>query len=78
MVLTEDFRYPGVSGKKPKGLGHQQWFSKRIFLMSANNEKVYSSFIDVMNLKKSPTTLLHPYIIKEILVHTFSKKHRIK
>ncbi|WP_186673085.1 NAD(P)/FAD-dependent oxidoreductase [Sporosarcina sp. BP05] len=76
MVITEDFRYPGVSGKKPFGLSIQQWYSKHIFLLSSKNQKVYESFIDVMNLVQSPTILLRPWIVKKVLVHRFFMKRK--
>ncbi|WP_432354492.1 FAD-dependent oxidoreductase [Sporosarcina sp. A2] len=74
MVLTEDFRYPGVTGKTPTGLTIQQWYSKKIFLLSASSQNVYASFIDVMNLVQPPTSLLRFGIMKEVLLHGVFKK----
>lgn len=74
MVITEDFRYPSVSGKKPIGLSIQQWYSKNIFLLSSRNKEVYDSFIHVMNLVKTPLALMRPGIIKKVFVQTFSRK----
>lgn len=74
MVITEDYRYPGISGKKPIGLAVQQWYAKNIFLLSAQNEKIYNSFINVMNLVRPTTHLLHPSIITRVLARVFTKK----
>ncbi|REB08765.1 glutamate synthase subunit beta [Sporosarcina sp. BI001-red] len=69
MVLTEDLRYPGVIGKKPIGLPIQQWYTKKIFQLSATHEHIYALFIDVMNLVQPQTILLRPGIVKKVLMH---------
>lgn len=66
MVLCEDFRYPGVKGKKPFGLGFQQWYVKRIFQLSAVNRPIYQDFIKVMNLTGSALILFKPSTIKAV------------
>lgn len=66
MVMAEDLRYPGISGKAPFGLSFQKWFSKQIFLLSAKDEKIYDSFIKVMNLVEPATTLLKPGILGRV------------
>ena len=73
MVITEDFRYPETIGKKPAGLSIQQWYAKKIFLLSSENQEIYNSFIKVMNLICPITILMSPRIIKQVLKKTFSK-----
>lgn len=73
MVITEDFRYPGTTGKKPIGLFIQQWYAKNIFLLSSQNQEIYHSFIKVMNLVRPMTILMHPKIIKTVLKRIFFK-----
>ncbi|WHY64929.1 FAD-dependent oxidoreductase [Neobacillus sp. SuZ13] len=73
MVITEDFRYPETNGKKPTGLFIQQWYAKKIFLLSSENQEIYNSFIKVMNLIRPMTILMSPRIIKQVLKKTFSK-----
>ncbi|OIK11351.1 hypothetical protein BIV60_18275 [Bacillus sp. MUM 116] len=70
MVLCEDFRYEKVKGKKPFGLKFQQWYVKKIFLLSAKNRKIYDDLIKVMNLLSPPTILFKPYIFKEVFKRT--------
>ncbi|WP_332694321.1 NAD(P)/FAD-dependent oxidoreductase [Halalkalibacter lacteus] len=74
MVITEDFRYPGISGKKPISLKFQQWYTKNIFLLSSQNKTIYNSFINVMHLLKPTTILMHPRIIKRVLARFFLNK----
>ncbi|MEH7493656.1 FAD-dependent oxidoreductase [Neobacillus niacini] len=74
MVITEDFRYPATTGKRPFGLFIQQLYAKKIFLLSSQNKEVYDAFVKVMNLVRPISSLMTPSIIKAILIHTFSKK----
>lgn len=67
MVLCEDFRYPGVKGKKPFGLSFQQWYMKRIFQLSAMNRPIYQDFVKVMNLKSSAAILFKPSTIFSVI-----------
>ncbi|WP_394232180.1 FAD-dependent monooxygenase [Niallia oryzisoli] len=74
MVITEDFRYPGISGKKPIGLSIQQWYAKKIFLLSSQNQDIYDSFVKVMNLIQPITILMKPKILTKVLGQIMSKK----
>lgn len=74
MVIFEDFRYPATSGKKPPGLSIQQWYAKNIFLLSSQNQDIYSAFIKVMHLLRPTSTLIHPRIIISVLKRTFGNK----
>ena len=76
MVITEDFRYPAAKGKIPFGLSIQQWYARKIFLLSSQNQEVYDSFIKVMNLVRPITSLMKPSILKVVLLHTFSKSRK--
>ena len=69
MVLCEDFRYSEVKGKKPFGLILQQWYVKKIFLLSASNKEIYQDFVKVMNLVRSAAILFKPNTVKEVLKH---------
>ncbi|WP_338453106.1 hypothetical protein R4Z09_15275 [Niallia oryzisoli] len=74
MVITEDFRYPGISGNKPFGLSIQQWYAKKIFLLSSQNQDIYDSFIKVMNLIKPITFLMRPRILRKAFGRVLNKK----
>jgi 2-polyprenyl-6-methoxyphenol hydroxylase-like FAD-dependent oxidoreductase len=67
MVLCEDFRYGKVKGKRPFGLKFQQWYVKKIFLLSAKNKAIYQDFAKVMNLVSPATILFKPSTLKEVL-----------
>jgi 2-polyprenyl-6-methoxyphenol hydroxylase-like FAD-dependent oxidoreductase len=76
MVITEDFRYPATTGKKPFGLSIQQWYAKNIFLLSSQNQEVYNSFVKVMNLVRPITSLMKPSIIKDVLKFAISNSRK--
>jgi 2-polyprenyl-6-methoxyphenol hydroxylase-like FAD-dependent oxidoreductase len=78
MVITEDFRYPATANtrKRPFGLFIQQWYAKKIFLLSAHNKEVYDRFVKVMNLVRPISSLMTPSIIKSVLIHAFSRNHK--
>jgi 2-polyprenyl-6-methoxyphenol hydroxylase-like FAD-dependent oxidoreductase len=73
MVLAEDFRYSETTGKKPAGLSVQQWYAKKVFLLSSQDLFTYDSFVKVMNLVKPITILMHPKIIIRVLKQVISK-----
>ncbi|MEH7180368.1 glutamate synthase subunit beta [Neobacillus vireti] len=76
MVITEDYRYPATTGKKPYGLTLQQWYAKNIFILSSQNQDVYDNFVKVMNLVSPVSSLMKPSIIKNVLTHAFSKNSK--
>ncbi|MCM3570331.1 FAD-dependent monooxygenase [Neobacillus mesonae] len=73
MVITEDFRFPDTIGKKPMGLSLQQWYAKQIFLLSSQNQRIYHSFVKVMNLIQPMTILMYPKIIGAVLKRALFK-----
>ncbi|WHZ00791.1 FAD-dependent monooxygenase [Neobacillus sp. YX16] len=74
MVITEDFRYPATNGKRPFGLFIQQWYARKIFLLSSQNKEVYDAFVKVMNLVRPISSLMTPRIIKSVLFHALLKR----
>lgn len=50
MATTESFRHPDILGKRPISIKVMQWFTKKIYQASANQEDVYLLLAQVMNL----------------------------
>ncbi|PLS08565.1 glutamate synthase subunit beta [Neobacillus cucumis] len=67
MVLSEDFRYDEVRGKKPFGLKGLQWYVKRIFLLSSKNKRIYKDLVKVMNLVSPAAILFKPNTLLDVL-----------
>lgn len=67
MVITEDFRYPDIIGKKPIELKIQQWYAKQIYLLSTEKRDIYDHFIKVMNLVEPISFLMKPRILGSVL-----------
>ncbi|WP_053368810.1 FAD-dependent oxidoreductase [Bacillus sp. FJAT-27245] len=77
MVMAENLRYPGISDKIPFGLSFQQWFTKQIFLLSAKDEKIYDSFIKVMNLVEPAAILLKPGILGSVFLNNRGNRKKL-
>ena len=62
MTITEAFRHPEIEGNKPILHPFKQWYSKRIYQLSAVDHDVYLRLVRVMNLLKSPLHFFHPKV----------------
>ncbi|MDZ5609773.1 FAD-dependent monooxygenase [Bacillus pseudomycoides] len=67
MVTTEAFRHPKIKGKKVFIQPFQQWYTKKIYQLSASNTDIYIRLVRVMNLTRSPLHLFHPKVWFAIL-----------
>ena len=72
MACVEDFRYPQAEGKRPFGLGFMQGYVRHVFMLSTTNPKVYTRFLGVLNLIKSPYSLFHPAVLMRVLGRIFT------
>nr|WP_090996568.1 glutamate synthase [Bacillus sp. 491mf] len=63
MTTTESFRHPKIKGSKPIMQPFQQWYTKKIYQLSASNSEVYIRLVRVMNLIRSPLHLFHPKVL---------------
>ncbi len=67
MATTEAFRHPKIKGDKSFIQPFQQWYTKKIYQLSANNPDIYIRLVRVMNLMRSPLHLFHPKVWFAIL-----------
>ncbi|WP_257352300.1 FAD-dependent oxidoreductase [Pseudalkalibacillus decolorationis] len=73
MTITEAFRHPDIKGDKPFLQPIKQWYSKRVFQLSAFDPEVYLRLVRVMNLIRSPLHLFHPKVAFAVLSNKKSK-----
>ncbi|KKB40348.1 NAD(P)/FAD-dependent oxidoreductase [Bacillus thermotolerans] len=73
MVITEDFRYPDITGKRSPFLKTQQWYAKQVYLLSSKNEHIYDTFVKVMNLVQPINSLMQPRILMSVLKRALFK-----
>ena len=64
----EDFRYPETQGQKPFLTDMINAYLARVHRATHHDTVVYSQFLRVMNLMAPPTSLLHPRIIRRVMV----------
>lgn len=75
MTTGEDFRYPAVPGKRPRGTALLHRYMNRVHLAATHDEVVCRAFFDVANLLKAPTSLFHPALVWRVFRRTAA--HRI-
>lgn len=62
-TTSEDFRYAGIEGKRPFGIGMLQGYTQRVCRLTATNPFATQSFYEVLNMLKPPMALFHPRIL---------------
>jgi 2-polyprenyl-6-methoxyphenol hydroxylase-like FAD-dependent oxidoreductase len=67
LAVGEDFRSPGTSGPRPPGLTVLNSYVERVHVATQTDTKVYRDFLDVMNLVKPGTSLLHPATLWRVM-----------
>jgi hypothetical protein len=67
LAAGEDFRYPQTVGPRTPVTGFINSYVERVHIATHNDTLVYGAFLQVMNLKKAPTSLFHPKIVWHVL-----------
>ncbi len=67
MAVSEDFRFRGVTGPRPRGLEMGNRYVAMVHRAVIRDARVYSQFLRVLNLLESPNTLFRPSIIARVL-----------
>ncbi|MGG3623036.1 glutamate synthase [Bacillus gobiensis] len=69
MATTEALRHPEVKGARTFLQPYKQWYSKRVYELSASEPEIYIRLVRVMNLIRSPLHLFHPKVLFPILTN---------
>lgn len=77
MAITEAFRHPNINGDKPLIQPIKQWYSKKVYQLSADDPEIYLRLVRVMNLMRPPLHLFHPKVGFAILTN-YKKRKNIK
>ncbi|EQB37143.1 MULTISPECIES: NAD(P)/FAD-dependent oxidoreductase [Virgibacillus] len=75
MATTEVLRHPDIKGDRSVILPFKQWYSRKVYELSAVDPEIYLRLVKVMNLMEPPTHLFHPSVGNAILT---SKKQSRK
>jgi 2-polyprenyl-6-methoxyphenol hydroxylase-like FAD-dependent oxidoreductase len=67
MAVSEDFRFRGVTGPRPRGLEVGNRYVAMVHRAVTRDARVYGQFLRVLNLLDSPNTLFRPSIIARVL-----------
>jgi 2-polyprenyl-6-methoxyphenol hydroxylase-like FAD-dependent oxidoreductase len=66
-TVGEDFRFATTQGKKAPETDFINGYVNRVNRATHHDTVVYRAFLDVMNLIKPPTSLMHPRIMMRVL-----------
>ncbi|ALC83914.1 MULTISPECIES: FAD-dependent oxidoreductase [Bacillus] len=69
MATTEALRHPEVKGARTFVQPYKQWYSKRVYELSASEPEIYIRLVRVINLIRSPLHLYHPKVLFPILTN---------
>ncbi len=67
MAISEDFRFPEVTGPRPAGLELGNRYVGMVHRAVTRDPQVYSRFLRVMNLLDPPSTLFRPGTVLRVL-----------
>ena len=67
MAVSEDFRFRGVTGPRPRGLELGNRYVAMVHRSVIRDAHVYSSFLRVLNLLEPPSTLFRPRVVFRVL-----------
>ncbi|MGR6342032.1 glutamate synthase [Priestia megaterium] len=76
MAITEAFRHPDINGEKPFIQPIKQWYSKKVYQLSASDPEIYLRLVRVMNLIRPPLHLFHPRVGFAILTNRKKKSKK--
>lgn len=69
LTTSEAFRYPGAAGDRPPGLAALQWYSARLFELSATDREAYRAFLEVMHLVSGLNRAFRPRLAWRVVGH---------
>lgn len=74
LTTTEAFRYPQAEGNSLFGITLLQWYTAKVFELSATDKEVYAAFLQVVHLLKDPLLFFQPSILLRVLKHSLGFK----
>ena len=66
-VTGEDFRYAQAEGRRPVWIQALNWYTRRVYQLARQDERVSRRFLQVMHLMKHPAVLFEPYVLRLVL-----------
>ncbi len=72
MATTEALRHQNITGDRSLAQPMKQWYSKKVYELSASDPEIYIRLVRVMNLIRSPHHLFHPKVWLAMFKKKFS------
>nr|WP_026682126.1 FAD-dependent monooxygenase [Priestia megaterium] len=76
MATTEVLRHPDIKGERSIILPFKQWYTRKIYELSAIDPDIYLRLVKVMNLLQPPMHLFHPTVGNVILKNKIAHKNK--
>jgi hypothetical protein len=68
MATGEDFRYPVTEGPRPSRFSRlSHWYFDRMLEVSVTDAVVHRTFLEVVQMLRPPSALVHPGIVLRVL-----------
>lgn len=65
-----DFEFPQTEGPKPRGTDFFNWYLSKLVRKAHTDGEMRDTFYRVLGMEKSPTSLLHPIVMWQVLKPT--------
>jgi 2-polyprenyl-6-methoxyphenol hydroxylase-like FAD-dependent oxidoreductase len=74
LAAGEDFRFPGVQGRKPVATDLINRYVSRLHKTTVHDRETTRAFFQVMTLTHSPKTLFSPGIVRRVIADVFAQR----
>ena len=74
LVTTEDFRYPETPGRRSVVHHFNNWYIRRVNELTARDNKVAMTLLEVMQMQRHPAALYGPGILVKVIGALFRRR----
>lgn len=73
-ATTEDYRFPEVPGRRPRGFALRAWYSAKVAELAGRDPDAYTRLAQVMQQARSPAILFTPSMVARVLAAGLSSR----
>lgn len=74
VVTTEDFRHPQTPGRRSMLHHFSNWYSRRVYELTARDTRVGHTFLEVMQMERHPAALYRAEILLKVVGSLFRRR----
>ena len=76
IAVGNDLRHPQVQGPRPAKVRFINWYIGKLHMAAQHDTALGNAFLQVANLQESPTRLLHPVVVMQVIRGNLSRRLR--